>query len=228
MLLFPDQQNEEAAPVTHDNQDELNLDHIDLDESTHKEEKPHEEPAQAASTPVASGHDLNDEEFLKKLEQEAAEKMNQPQKNISHAEEIDREFEKEIMGFKPKQPDEAPQDKPAQAPETLPQTVEDFLEKGADEKSQTGQPNAQAALDQLKKDGLINESTAAQASDSIKRLIDAQNVVGGITQFSQSSAFAELATQIMEPKLEKWLNENLPQMVEKIVREEIRKLIPKE
>jgi len=32
----------------------------------------------------------------------------------------------------------------------------------------------------------------------------------------------------MEPRLEKWLNENLPNLVEKIVREEIRKIIPKE
>jgi cell pole-organizing protein PopZ len=31
----------------------------------------------------------------------------------------------------------------------------------------------------------------------------------------------------MEPKLEKWMNENLSSIVEKIVREEISKIIPK-
>ena len=31
----------------------------------------------------------------------------------------------------------------------------------------------------------------------------------------------------MEPKLEKWLNENLPNLVEEIVRKEIEKIIPK-
>jgi cell pole-organizing protein PopZ len=31
----------------------------------------------------------------------------------------------------------------------------------------------------------------------------------------------------MEPKLEKWLNENLPLMVENIIREEIEKIVPK-
>jgi cell pole-organizing protein PopZ len=38
----------------------------------------------------------------------------------------------------------------------------------------------------------------------------------------------ELATHLMEPKLEKWLNEHLPELVEQIVREEIKKIIPKD
>jgi len=32
---------------------------------------------------------------------------------------------------------------------------------------------------------------------------------------------------LMEPKLEKWLNDNLPELVENIVREEIEKIVPK-
>jgi cell pole-organizing protein PopZ len=77
-------------------------------------------------------------------------------------------------------------------------------------------------------DSMIHDETVRQASDSIKRLIDAKNVVEGISTFSKSPAFSELALQIMEPKLEKWLNENLPHIVENIVRDEIKKIIPKE
>lgn len=43
-----------------------------------------------------------------------------------------------------------------------------------------------------------------------------------------SSAFSELAVQLMEPKLEKWLNDHLANLVEEIVREEIKKIIPKD
>ncbi len=228
-LLFPPQKNEEVAPVEiHDDQDELNLDHLDFDELSHEEEKPVEEPKQSVSENVESGESLSDEELLKKLEQEAEEKRNQPKKDISLTEEIELEFEKEIMGFKPKQDAEASQDQTPQSLETpQPQNDKNFFEQDIPKNSQTEQPAADDSASS-KKESLIGEPAAAQASDAIKRLIDAQNVVSGIAQFSQSSAFSELATQLMEPKLEKWLNENLPQMVEKIVREEIKKLIPKE
>ena len=73
---------------------------------------------------------------------------------------------------------------------------------------------------------MLNEVTVMRATESIKKLIDAKNVVAGISNFSQSSAFPELAIQLMEPKLERWLNENLSHLVEKIVREEIKKIIP--
>ena len=74
----------------------------------------------------------------------------------------------------------------------------------------------------------IYDSTLRQVGDSVRKLIDAKNVVSGISTFSQGPAFVELATHLMEPKLEKWLNEHLPELVEKIVREEIKKIIPKD
>ncbi len=77
---------------------------------------------------------------------------------------------------------------------------------------------------------LISEETLQQTTSSIKKLIDANNVVHGMKSFSNpnNSAFNELAVQLMEPKLEKWLNEHLSNLVEEIVREEIKKIIPRD
>jgi len=77
---------------------------------------------------------------------------------------------------------------------------------------------------------LISEKTLQQTTSSIRKLIDANNVLHGMKSFSNpnSSAFSELAVQLMEPKLEKWLNDHLANLVEEIVREEIKKIIPKD
>lgn len=74
---------------------------------------------------------------------------------------------------------------------------------------------------------LVSEETFRQTTDSVKKLLDAKNIVSGITSFTQSPMLTELAMQMLEPKLEKWLNNNLSEMVEKIVREEIKKIIPR-
>jgi len=79
----------------------------------------------------------------------------------------------------------------------------------------------------IEKKSLLNEATIQQTTDSVKKLLDAKNVISGISNFSQSPILAELATQLLEPKLERWLNENLSELVEKVVREEIKKIIPK-
>ncbi len=78
------------------------------------------------------------------------------------------------------------------------------------------------------KSSMLSDETVSQAQDSIKRLVDAKKVVSGISTFSKSPALAELAVEIMEPKLERWINEHLPEVVENIVREEIKKIIPKD
>ncbi len=75
---------------------------------------------------------------------------------------------------------------------------------------------------------VLKEETVRQVSDSVKKLVDAKNVVAGVASFSQSPALGEIAAHLMEPKIDKWFNENLPELVEKIVREEIKKLIPRD
>ncbi len=96
-------------------------------------------------------------------------------------------------------------------------------------------PNNQASssenalqMNSMSSQRILSDSTVKQVSDSVKRLIDAKNVVAGVANFSQSPALIEIAAQLMEPRIDKWFNDNLPELVEKIVREEIKKLIPKE
>ncbi|MBU6140410.1 MAG: DUF2497 domain-containing protein [Proteobacteria bacterium] len=77
---------------------------------------------------------------------------------------------------------------------------------------------------------LLHEDTLQQTTGSIKKLMEANNVVQGIKAFTDKndSSLNELAVQLMESRLERWLNDHLPDLVEKIVREEIKKIIPKE
>ena len=121
--------------------------------------------------------------------------------------EVDIEFEKEIMGLKP--------EVVKHAVNTMPPL----------QQNNVSTMNQTAVAQQ---DLSLRDSTMRQVNDSVRKLIDAKNVISGISSFSQGSAFSELAAQLMEPKLEKWFNQNLPELVEKIVREEIKKIIPKE
>ncbi|MCE3255001.1 MAG: hypothetical protein K0R25_495 [Rickettsiaceae bacterium] len=80
---------------------------------------------------------------------------------------------------------------------------------------------------------IISEESARKSIESIKNLIQVipQNLKNH--QPLQSPAFKsgqtieDLVAEILTPKLEQWLNENLPTIVERIVREEIKNLIPK-
>ncbi len=74
---------------------------------------------------------------------------------------------------------------------------------------------------------ILQENVIIQSANSIQKLIDAKAMMSGISNFMQSPYPIEIAVQLMEPKLEKWINENLAQIVEKIVKEEISKIIPK-
>jgi len=74
---------------------------------------------------------------------------------------------------------------------------------------------------------LIHEETIYQASNSMKKLMEAKNLVNNIGNFARDETLTKIAINLMEPKLEKWLNDNLPSMVENIIREEIEKIVPK-
>lgn len=74
---------------------------------------------------------------------------------------------------------------------------------------------------------LIHEETIYQASNSMKKLMEAKNLVNNVSNFARDETLTKIAINLMEPKLEKWLNDNLPSMVENIVREEIEKIVPK-
>ena len=74
---------------------------------------------------------------------------------------------------------------------------------------------------------LIREEALFKASNSMKKLIEAKNLVNNVGNFARDETLTRIAVSLMEPKLEKWLNDNLPSLVENIVREEIEKIVPK-
>lgn len=75
---------------------------------------------------------------------------------------------------------------------------------------------------------LIHEEVAYQANNSIKKLIEAKNLVNSVNNFVHDQVLTKIAVNLLEPKLEKWLNENLPNLVEEIVKQEIEKIVPKD
>lgn len=74
---------------------------------------------------------------------------------------------------------------------------------------------------------LVNEDVIIQSATSVQQLLNAKTLMSGINDFMQSPYPLEIAIQLMEPKLEQWLNENLSQIVEKVVRDEIKRIMPK-
>ncbi len=236
------EEGEDEEEFTDEEMEEEALDFDDLDE-----EEQIIQPQQSAQKNLKPTiiEDIN----LDELDQALKQKQQQDSKKQSLLEdEIDLEFEKEIMGFTPEASDPIITPKPTEQPNLSPPTlnaVQPILppfqqeEKNFNSQPETRQSSTQntslqntASVENLpvrqesEPSKMLNEVTVMRATESIKKLIDAKNVVAGISNFSQSSAFPELAIQLMEPKLERWLNENLPHLVEKIVREEIKKIIP--
>ncbi len=198
--------------------------------------------------------DLSDLEEESAKEAALARENEKIEKQISPQDEIDLEFGREIMGARPEisrvseqkfipnqqaqseeefeidQPihQELPQQNFAPTLETQEQEEnlsEDWLSAPLpQEESHYATPT----VSKMERRGeIIHETTARQTSDSIKRLIDAKNIISGISTFSKNPELSEIAMNLLEPKLEKWCNENLSELVEKVVREEIEKLIPK-
>lgn len=78
---------------------------------------------------------------------------------------------------------------------------------------------------QIDNDIIINSDIAGKVSKSINDLSDAKDMVTKVEDYSKSDMLSQVAFELMKPKLENWFNENLPQLVEKIVREEIKKIV---
>ncbi|OFW81418.1 MAG: hypothetical protein A2887_03860 [Alphaproteobacteria bacterium RIFCSPLOWO2_01_FULL_40_26] len=207
-------------------QEQLTASDDDLDLSNFEEELQEEQKTDQQTTSPQQENlkqenhpdDLELEDLEKELEeqQKKQEEAERPKAeevlNPVAKDEIDLEFEKELMGFKPEE------------------TVNEITKPAipTPQTNQTIQPMSEPVKTISAEHHMISEETAIKTTESIKKLIDAKNVVSGITSFSQSPMLQELAVQLLEPKLERWLNENLTQLVEKIVREEIKKIIPKE
>ncbi len=155
------------------------------------------------------------------LQNQQPKLSSQNSENKIFKDEIDLEFEKEIMGFRSE----------ATKSEVVKLQLQDSKQNTL-QQSQTIHSSSNSVYDLNQPSvGLKSQAyqaTVRQVNDSVKKLIDAKNLVSGVSNFTQDPALVGLAVQLMEPKLEKWLNENLPNLVETVVREEIKKIIPKE
>lgn len=220
-----------------ENNEELNFDELTTKEEV-SEEKPQEEvdikpEEKAAEEEVAVEEAVTTEEEVAEVE-EVEEEQPQQQAQEPAAEEQDP-HDLELADLERQLQEQQEAEKNNQTTSTVemvaavPQSdLHLELEKELLEANPVELRQEMSSEVQLpKKSGLLSEETVLQTTESVKRLLDAQNVISGIASFSQSPVLGELTAQLLEPKLERWLNENLAHVVENIVREEIKKIIPK-
>ncbi len=230
-------QNPQAAPTMEDDldpkeeskkdDDDIDLDELLKEEESEKQPEP-SKPAEVAPlktaevAPSKTQSDIDEEDFLKDLdlEEEATIKVPQEEKITTQSslnndddflDDIDLD-EDDLAEAAPKVAPSAPvQEVPA------PKISEPMnFETAPQETKNISEPK------------ILRQETVEEASQSIKKLIDAGSMINDMKGFSQNHPiFTEIAMQILEPKLEAWLNEHLPQLVEKIVQEEIKKIMPR-
>ncbi len=186
--------------------DDLNFDDLDHDEEDEKQE-----------LPTFLGGSATISQMTQPMTKQELPTFSNAAEPVVEKHEIDLEFEKDIMGFKAGASEEREAQVVNQPVNNSQMPVQNNVSMMSQQTSQTQVAEAKPF-----------DSTVRQVSDSVKKLLDAKNVVSGISSFSQSPALAELALHLMEPKIEKWFNDNLPELVEKVVREEIKKMIPKD
>lgn len=83
----------------------------------------------------------------------------------------------------------------------------------------------------IPEEALISRDTQRQVTDSISEFSDMfpkKQELMSPQMFSGGQSVGQMVYNILEPKLEEWVNQNLPNMVEKVIQKEIKKLIPKD
>ncbi len=74
------------------------------------------------------------------------------------------------------------------------------------------------------KDSLLSKQTIEKTSNSIKKLM---NNFDNKKPSTNAVTVEQMLMSMLRPQLEEWLNANLPALVEKVIREEISKIVPK-
>lgn len=87
----------------------------------------------------------------------------------------------------------------------------------ASERAAPAEPAARMAPAAVEKPSLISERTGRQVAAAFGELTEA-------FEASRRKSFDELAAEMMRPMLQDWLDNNLPTLVEKLVREEIERV----
>jgi uncharacterized protein len=117
--------------------------------------------------------------------------------------------------------DEPPPEPPRRAPEPLSFETEAEPEP-LDEPARAAAPDTDSLVDRL-----ISEHAAAASLAAMSELVSRSHREPNIESLSMGNAnqtLEDLTRELLRPILKSWLDENLPQIVERIVREEIGRL----
>jgi len=109
-------------------------------------------------------------------------------------------------------------------------SIEEESEEDFDLKDKEGEQTEIAEIVENEKyenrQSLLKQEVMDSASQSINKLITASNIAKSMEEMANQVDIEKIAIEAMMPKIEEWLNNNLSELVEKIVREEISKIIP--
>lgn len=103
--------------------------------------------------------------------------------------------------------------------------VDEDIELIAEDKEPEPEPEpapAPAAASPL--DSLLSDESASAASAALKSLPSKPVSSGGGLGFRSGTTVEDLVVEAMKPMLKEWLDTNLPELVERLVEKEIKKL----
>jgi cell pole-organizing protein PopZ len=80
----------------------------------------------------------------------------------------------------------------------------------------------------VRQENLVSEENAAKSAATIRNLIKKmeQPLIEKV-KLTKNITLEEITTEALKPFLKDWLNQHLPEIVQRIVEDEVRKLIPK-
>lgn len=125
----------------------------------------------------------------------------------------------DVSPAEPEKPAEKPTEKPAEAP-VAPQPAMPAAPQKAPDAANTSQDSV---------DSLLSTQAASAVADAFKKASapqekPAQAASNVPSQFASGATLEAMVAEMMRPMLKEWLDANLPDMVERIVEAEVKKL----
>lgn len=143
----------------------------------------------------------------RELEEQAKKQNSHPahqEESVAQSHDIELELEKDMMNFNSQQ-----------------SNLNTFSAPAKIENAEIQTPIQQKTDSQI-----LSEKTIEQSREAINQIFQVKEILPEVNNLSDAK-LKEIAVEILTPKLDKWLNNNLPKLVEDIVRQEIKKIIPK-
>lgn len=138
--------------------------------------------------------------------------------NLQQAEEE----EEEEMVNSPKLPDLPLQDNLTKS--TAPPTVKEVEELVIEEEKDI---DPGLKVESSKEESLISEQALEASAKALKALMSEDKTFDKVGDLETKITIEELVIRILKPELSRWLDKNLPTIVQKIVEKEIKKIMPK-